>query len=145
MIKLSNTFLELQLEPSSLLHTLVSIWIKQRLIFLRHKIFKHLFGCSILTISFLYRRTHGEAKLKRFMENLNQFLPNVKFTYESSQKKVDFLYLNVSLQNGCITTDLYTKSTDCHQNLNCSFAHLDHLKSFIIYSQALRLSNICTY
>ena len=44
--------------------------------------------------------THGEAELKRFMEKLNQFLPNLKFTYESSQKKVAFLDLNVSLENG---------------------------------------------
>ena len=50
----------------------------------------------------------GETK----MEKLNQFLPNLKFTYESSQKKVAFLDLNVSFENGCITTDLCTKSTD---------------------------------
>ena len=56
MIKLSNKFLELQLEPSSLLHTPVSISIKQRLIFLKPKIFNHLFGCTILTICFLYGR-----------------------------------------------------------------------------------------
>ena len=79
------------------------------------------------------------------MEKLNQFLPNLKFTYESSQKKVAFLDLNVSLENGCITTDLYTKSTDCHQYLYCSPEHPDYLKNSIIYSQALRLNNICTY
>ena len=32
--------------------------------------------------------TRGETDLKRFMEKLNQFLPNFRFTYESSQKKV---------------------------------------------------------
>ena len=144
MTKLSNIFLELQLEVSSFLHTPVSIWIKQRLIFLRPKIFKHLFGCAVLTISFFIWK-HGEAELKRFMEKLNQFLLNLKFTYESSQKKVAFLDLNVSLENGCITTDLYTKSTDCHQYLHCSSVHPEHLKNSIISSQALRLSNICTY
>ena len=30
---------------------------------------------------------HGEAELKRFMERLNNFLPNLQFTYESSKKK----------------------------------------------------------
>ena len=89
--------------------------------------------------------THGEAELKRFMEKLNQFLPNLKFTYESSQKKVAFLDLNVSLENGCITTDLYTKSTDYYQYLHCSSAHPDHIKNSINFSQALRLSNIYTY
>ena len=44
-----------------------------------------------------------------------------------------------------MTTDLYTKSTDCHQYLHCSSAHPDHRKKSIIYSHALKLSNICIY
>ena len=79
------------------------------------------------------------------MQKLNHFLPNFNFTYESSQKTVAFLDPNVSLENGCITTDLYPKRTDCHQYLHCSAPHQDHLKNSIIYSQALRLSNILTY
>ena len=89
--------------------------------------------------------THGEAELKKFMEGLNNFLPNLQFTYESSKKSVAFLDLNVSLENGSVTTDLHTKSTDCHQYLHCSSSHPDHIKNSIIYSQTLRLSNICTY
>ena len=88
---------------------------------------------------------HGEAELKRFMEKLNQLLPNLKFTYESSKKKVAFLDLNDSLENCCMVNDLDTESNDCHQYLHCSSAHSDHLKNYIIYSQALRLCNICTY
>ena len=84
-------------------HTYIYIE-RERVIFLRPKIFDHLFGCDILTTSFLYGR----------MEKLNQFLPNFKFTYESSQKRVAFIGFNVSLENDWITTDLYTKSTDCH-------------------------------
>ena len=89
--------------------------------------------------------THGEAELKKFMEVLNNFSPNLEFTYESSKKRVAFLDLNVSLENGSVTTDLHTKSTDCHQYLHCSSSHPDHIKNSIIYSQTLRLSNICTY
>ena len=99
--------------------------------FLKNQDPNHLLGCAILTICFLIR-TLEEAELKRFMEKLNQFPPNLKFTYESSQKKVAFLDVNVSLENGSITTDLYTKSTDCHQYLHCSFAHPDDLKNSII-------------
>ena len=33
---------------------------------------------------------HGEAELKKFMEGLNNFLPKLKFTYESSKKKLHF-------------------------------------------------------
>ena len=71
--------------------------------------------------------THGEAELKKFMEGLNNFLSNLKFTYEPSKKRVAFLDLNVSLENGSVITDLHTKSTDCHQYLHCSTSHLDHL------------------
>ena len=53
--------------------------------------------------------THGEAELKKFMEGLNNFLPNLQFTYESSKKRVAFLDLNVSLENGSVTTDLHTE------------------------------------
>ena len=42
---------------------------------------------ALLTISFLYGCIIIEAELKRFIVKLNQFLPNLKFTDESSQKK----------------------------------------------------------
>ena len=89
--------------------------------------------------------THGEAELKKFMERLKFFLPNLKFIYESSKKRVAILDLNVSLENGSVTTDLHTKSTDCHQYLHYSSSHPDHIKISIMYSQTLRLGNICTY
>ena len=34
--------------------------------------------------------THGEAELKKFMERLKFFLPNLKFIYESSKKELQF-------------------------------------------------------
>ena len=77
--------------------------------------------------------THGEAELKKFMYGLNNFLPNLQFTYNSS--KIAFLDLNVSLENGLVTTDLHIKSVDCHQCLHCSSSHPDHIKNSIIYSQ----------
>ena len=68
------------------------------------------------------------------MEGLNIFLPNLQFTYKLSKKRVAFLDLNVSLENGSVTTDLHTKSTDCHQYLHYSSSHTDHIKnpSFIV-------------
>ena len=64
--------------------------------------------------------THGEVELKKFMEELNILLPNLKLTYETSKKRIAFSDLNFSLENGSITTDLHTKSTDCHQDLHYS-------------------------
>ena len=60
------------------------------------------------------------------------------------EKKVAFLDLHVSIENGSVTTDLHTKNADCHQYLNLSFLHPDHTKNAINYSQVLRLNNICT-
>ena len=62
--------------------------------------------------------THGEEKLTQFLNELNNFHSNLKFTYEISSCTVNFLDLNVSLRNGALHTDLYIKSTDGHQYLH---------------------------
>ena len=46
------------------------------------------------------------------MEEFKQFLSNLKFTYGTSNEKVAFLDLSVSLKNGKMFTDLHTKNTD---------------------------------
>ena len=50
--------------------------------------------------------THVEAELKKFMEGLNNFFPKLQFTYESSKKRVAFLDLNVSLENGSLRVQI---------------------------------------
>ena len=45
-------------------------------------------------------------------------------------KRVSLLDLKVCLENGSITTDLHTKSTDCHQYFDCIFQHPDHIEKF---------------
>ena len=37
-----------------------------------------------------YIWTHGENELKSFMQNLNQFHLNLRFTYVSSKKEIPF-------------------------------------------------------
>ena len=56
--------------------------------------------------------THGEDKLKTFLENLNQFYPNIKFTHESSTESITFLDLRVKLSQGKFETDLHIKPRD---------------------------------
>ena len=63
-------------------------------------------------ISFI--RTYGEHKLKTFLENLNQFHPNIKFTHESSTESIPFLDLRVKLSQGKLENDLHIKATDRH-------------------------------
>ena len=88
--------------------------------------------------------TYGEEKLTQFLNELNNFHSNLKFTYETSSCTVNFLDLNVSLRNGALHTDLYIKPTDGHQYLHYQSSHPLHIKNSIPYSQALRVSRICS-
>ena len=42
------------------------------------------------------------------------------------------------------STDLYIKPTDRHQYLHYTSSHPEHTKKSVVYSQALRLSRICS-
>ena len=88
--------------------------------------------------------THGREKLDSFLEELNRCNSYLKFTYESSKTSIPFLDLKVSLSNGDLSTDLHIKSTDRQQFLHYISSHPDHTKRSIIYSQALRISRICS-
>ena len=89
--------------------------------------------------------THDPDKLVSSTTEFNNY-HLIKFTYESDKENIPFLDLDVSLSGNKLTTDLHTKSsTDKHQNLHYAFAHPAHTKRCIIYSQALRMSRICSY
>ena len=88
--------------------------------------------------------THGEEKLTQFLNELNNFYSNLKFISEISRCTVNFLDLNVSLRNGALHTDLCIKPTDGHQYLHYQSSHPLHIKNSIPYSQALRVSRICS-
>ena len=121
------------------LHTPVFMWIKLRQIFSKRKSFNHLYGWDVLTISFLFGRMGKQNWKSSWRDSITFCRP---FNLHTSHRKtrVAFLDLNVSLENGLITTDLHTKSTDFHQCFHCSSSHPDHIKNSIIYHQTLRLS-----
>ena len=79
------------------------------------------------------------------MEKLNQFHPNLSFTYESSKKEIAFLDCKVNLFENKLTTDLYIKPTDTHQYLDYISSHPEHTKKSIVYDQTLRLRRICSF
>ena len=87
---------------------------------------------------------HGEKALEEFMDRLNSFHDTIKFTYEYSKEKVNFLDVQVINKNGILTTDLYIKETDSHQYLHPSSCHPYHCIKSIPYSQALRINRICS-
>ena len=88
--------------------------------------------------------THCKEKLEEFLKNFNNYHPNIKFTNEFNKENIPLLDLKVSLSGGQLTTDLYIKSTDKLQYLHCTSAHPDHTKRSIAFSQALRVSRICS-
>ena len=65
--------------------------------------------------------------------------PTIKFTSSHSLTNVPFLDVMVSLHNGIIETDLFTKPTDKHQHLLSSSCHPHHTKKAIPFRLALRL------
>ena len=88
--------------------------------------------------------THGEENHESFINDLNNYHPNINFIHESNKEHIPFLDLNVNLLSNKFSTDLYIKSTDRHQYLHYTSSHPEHTKKSVVYSQALRLSRICS-
>ena len=87
---------------------------------------------------------HGEESLKEFLNEINSFHSTIKFTADWSKEKVNFLDVEVTLNNGVLSTDLFVKPTDTHQFLDPTSCHPYHCKKGIPYSQTLRLNRICS-
>ena len=75
---------------------------------------------------------------------MNNFHPNSKFTSEKSKKSVHFLDVTVTLIDLHLKTDLYCKSTDCHQFLDFNSVHPIHIKKSIMCSQGLCIKGLCS-
>ena len=88
--------------------------------------------------------THSADDLHGFTSYLNSIQPTIKFTSNYSFTSIPFLDVNVFVDNGNITTDLYTKATDKHQYLLHSSCHPQHTKRAIPFSLALRLRRVCS-
>ena len=61
---------------------------------------------------------------------------------DSSQEKVNFLDVEVTLKNGVLSADLFFKSTDTHQFLNPTSHHPYHCRKDIPYSETLIFNRI---
>lgn len=85
------------------------------------------------------------------IECMETWLKNVlshkylKFTYEYSPTTVNFLDVNISLNDkNEICTSLYTKPMNKHKYLQASSNHPIHLKNSLFFSQGLRVVRICS-
>ena len=80
--------------------------------------------------------THGKEELKKFMEKFNNFTPNLRFTYESSEKSISFFDLIIIVSEQKLKTALHIKSTDCNQYLHYTSSHPEHTKCSVVFSQS---------
>lgn len=86
----------------------------------------------------------SEEELIKFLEELNKIHPTIKFEYEYSREKVNFLDTTIINSGTRLVTTLYTKPTDRKAYLHCKSYHPVSTKKAIAYSQATRLRRICT-
>ena len=84
--------------------------------------------------------TEGEESLKRFLEKLNVFHPNLCFTWEFSRESINFLDVQVSIDGNGFKTDLYIKLTDCHQFLHFESSHPTHVKNLLCIVKRLEIN-----
>ena len=120
-----------------------SLWITLKENFSKTSKFSPGFGLDILMIFFLIW-TASEKELDEFLNRLNSFHPNLRFTHQRSRESLNFLDVIVKIQQGEFVTDLCYKSTDRHQYLHFDSCHASHTKTSIVYSQALRIKRICS-
>ena len=71
-----------------------------------------------------YIWTDGEDKLEGFLNRLNNFDPNLKFTYQNPKSSVNFLHVSVTIVDN-------------------KLAHPFQDKKSIVYSQGLRIERFC--
>ena len=74
--------------------------------------------------------THGKEELESFINELNSFSDHRKITFESSKENISFLDVNINLSIGHLITNMHVKLTDCHQFLDYSSCHPNHIKHF---------------
>ena len=91
----------------------------------------------------LFKGTQTECQ--NLVDWLNSIMPNtVKFKFEFSGEKVNFLDLEISLQDGLLMTNLFVKPTNHQLFLDFLSNHPKHCKESIPYSQALRVIERCS-
>ena len=75
--------------------------------------------------------THGENKLDEFLERLNSFCHNLKFTLERSEQEKHFLDITVQLSGN----KQYPHYNSCHP---------EYMKKSNVYSQGLHIKRLCS-
>ena len=72
--------------------------------------------------------TDIEKNLEKCLKELNRSHPNIKFTFEKSKMKVNFLDVVTEIKNGRLSTDLCSTLVDSYQYLHYNSCHDEHIK-----------------
>ena len=87
----------------------------------------------------------SEHECIQLVDWLNSLMPGiVKFKYEFSFEKVNFLDLEIFIENGLLMTNLFIKPTNSQLFLDFNSNHPEHCKEAIPFSQALRVVERCS-
>ena len=87
---------------------------------------------------------YGEKTLKEFHSMANSIHEKIKLDLRVSPSTVDFLDVRVSLKEGVLKTDVYTKPTDSKAYLHFSSDHPSYMKKAIPTGLAMRAKRICS-
>ena len=74
--------------------------------------------------------THREDELHKFLEHLNSFHHNLKFTLECARQELDFLDVTVKFNNNEFAKDC-CKPTDDHQYLHYNSFHPERMENLV--------------
>ena len=86
-------------------------------------------------IFFIWERV--QEPLQEFINEINSFHPQSNLRQTDQKKKKYFLDIEVTIQNGILSTDLTVKPTETYQFLDPASCCPDHCKKGIPYSQTL--------
>ncbi|KAL9984029.1 hypothetical protein ACROYT_G006285 [Oculina patagonica] len=86
----------------------------------------------------------SKREIEDFASFVNNFHPNLKFTWSISEEAVSFLDLCIKPSGHRLTTTIHYKETDTHSYLNYFSSHPVRCKQSIPFSQLLRLKRICS-
>ena len=84
------------------------------------------------------------TKLNDVSDFINSLYPTIKFTVVSSETSLNVLDLTLSLVDGYIQTDVYSKPTDHHMYLLRNSARPRHCPKAISFGVATRIRRNCS-
>lgn len=85
-----------------------------------------------------------EVDLLHFHNMANGIHPNIQLDLRFSKSSIVFLDVNISVEKGFLSTDLYSKPTDKHMYLNKKSSHTESTKKSIPFGLGIRARRICS-